>query len=143
MSLKLTLERFCYSQHATFGYIGMPDGQVLATVERPWLDNKPMVSCIPTGYYSCAPKFYNRGGYQAVEVLNVPNRSHILFHIGNYARDSNGCILINSRHGANGDEWCGRDSGTAFVDFMKQVGGEPFSITIKNIEAGHGGFTLN
>ena len=64
------------------------------TVERPWLDNKQNVSCIPTGFYQLvrvdSPKF----GPDTWEVENVTGRSHILIHAGNTAADVIGCIAI-------------------------------------------------
>lgn len=62
------------------------------TIERPWLDNRPNVSCIPVGEYEMvrvdSPKF----GPDTWEVADVPGRSHILFHVANYAHDIEGCI---------------------------------------------------
>lgn len=74
------------------------------TLERPWLDNRPNVSCIPKGTYPLRKK---RGGtyYRSyssperfghpyvVEVAKVPGRSAILFHGGNTIEDIEGCIL--------------------------------------------------
>ena len=91
---KVLLRRFCNSEFGVFGDLILPDGQVLKTVERPWHDNQPSVSCIPAGIYECAPRPYYRGGYKAVEVKDVLNRSHILFHRGNTMRDVRGCIAI-------------------------------------------------
>lgn len=68
------------------------------TIERPWEDNKPYVSCIP-------PKPYEREEYE-VDVLEsspafnykhlwirgVPNRTVIKVHIANRAPELNGCI---------------------------------------------------
>ena len=128
----MNLQRFCYSESGTFGELTLPDGQMVYTVERPWLNNARGESCIPVGKYQCKPRFYNRGNYDAVEVLNVPQRSHILFHIGNRPRDSKGCILINDRLGCLGGEWAGKSSTSAFNEFMRQVQGQPFELTITN-----------
>lgn len=65
----------------------------LYTLELPWRDNHAEESCIPAGKYTCAlinsPKFE-----QAWEVVNVPGRSEILFHVGNSTADTKGCILL-------------------------------------------------
>ncbi len=62
------------------------------TLELPWLDNTKYVSCIPAGTYKCVkrntPKYKDH-----FHVLDVPNRSHILIHHGNYYTDILGCIL--------------------------------------------------
>ena len=134
--ITVKLERFCYSDFGTFGYLYLPNGEQLATVERPWIGNQPRVSCIPIGEYDCEPRRYNKGGYDAVEVLNVPKRTHILLHIGNYVRNSNGCILINSRHGAFNQEWCGSASKKAFRSYMEQVGNIKSKLIVYNKECG-------
>jgi len=130
------LERFCYSDFGTFGNLILPSGEVLATVERPWLHNARSISCIPIGPYRCEPTRFNRGGYNAVEVMHVEDRTHILFHIGNFVRDCNGCILVNQKHGAINGEWCGINSKHSFNHFMGSVGKEPFTLVISNKDGG-------
>jgi hypothetical protein len=65
----------------------------LATLENPWLDNEPYISCIPHGPYECqrvdSPRFGN-----TFKILNVLNRTEILFHWGNFEKDTLGCILL-------------------------------------------------
>ncbi len=135
--MNLILTRFCYADFGTFGEFSLPDGMTLATVERPWLNNTPSQSCIPVGEYLCKPRRYNRGGYDAVEVTDVPGRSYILFHIGNFISNSKGCILVNSY--LQGDSRLGLrgvSSKTAFNSFMEHYGGKEFTLSIQNIQAG-------
>ena len=89
----LLLRRVAATDYATYGVL-IRDGVPFAvTLERPWLDNTPRESCIPAGTYRCqrvdSPKFGD-----TFEVTGVPGRSHILFHKGNVAEDSLGCILV-------------------------------------------------
>jgi hypothetical protein len=128
----LVLERFAYTDMGTFGRMNVA-GITLYTVERPWLDNKPSVSCIPEGIYKCHPRWYNGGGYQAIEVADVPNRSHILFHIGNNMHDSAGCILVNSKLGSLEGIWSGLGSKAAFAHFMQHLNGR-FALQIKQYQ---------
>jgi hypothetical protein len=72
------------------------DGKYQAvTLELPYRDNQRDISCIPVGTYNCqrvqSPRFGN-----TFEVTEVPGRSHILFHAGNYPRDTRGCILLGT-----------------------------------------------
>jgi hypothetical protein len=39
--------------------------------------------------------FFNRGGYNTYEI-RVDGHSRILFHKGNYAKDTEGCVLLGS-----------------------------------------------
>lgn len=86
----------------------MKDGEpFLSTLELPWVDNTPNKSCIPLGRYSCK-KVIDRttsGGMQipvTFEVTDVKGRSGILFHVGNFARDTHGCILLGLGFDASG-----------------------------------------
>ena len=126
----VSVTRFAYTDMGVFGRL-MVDGQLLFTVERPWLKNMPRVSCIPEGTYSCEPRFYNRGRYDAVEVTNVPNRTHILFHKGNTMHDLAGCIAVTSGLGTLKGIWAGLESGPAFDIFMNAWGSTPFVLKIE------------
>lgn len=71
----------------------------LSTLELPWQDNEPNASCIPPGRYYCT-RVKDRtlaGGTiipNTFEVNDVKGRSGILFHVGNFAKDTHGCILL-------------------------------------------------
>ena len=62
------------------------------TLELPWRNNQRNISCIPTGEYDVTPRHSARFGNH-LHVLDVPNRSFILFHVGNWPRNTEGCIL--------------------------------------------------
>lgn len=75
----------------THGTMRLPDGTLLHTLELPWRDNQPNVSCIPEGEYWCAPEQrHNRPSYR---IHDVPGRSGVLIHTGNFLTDTSGCIL--------------------------------------------------
>jgi len=63
------------------------------TLELPWLNNEKQISCIPLGAYECV-KRSSLKYKDHFHILNVPNRSWILIHHGNYFRDTLGCILV-------------------------------------------------
>lgn len=133
MTHDLTLLRVRLTQEAVYGVL-MPTGggaPFAVTLERPWLDNAVRKSCIPEGTYECrrvkSPKFGN-----TFEVTKVPGRSAILFHAGNTADDSLGCILVG--HGF--DPVKGKDgvvsSTKEFGEFLKrQHGSDTFTLTVK------------
>lgn len=76
------------------------------SVELPWRDNKRWVSRIPAGEYALRP-YSSKRFRRVLEVADVPGRSKILLHRGNWAgdksqglmSDSSGCILPVYRHG--------------------------------------------
>lgn len=76
------------------------DGSVVfqaAALELPWLRNLSGLSCIPDGSYTVKKGYSPKFGNGTFQVLNVPGRSHILIHAGNYTRDIEGCILLGER----------------------------------------------
>ena len=107
-------------------------------------------SAIPAGKYQIGLRHY--GGHHAkysrkfpelhramIQVLNVPNFSDILIHIGNTHVDSLGCILVGN-HVTNNKLEMGRlsDSTGAYISMYKKViaafdRGEIVTLTIKNL----------
>ena len=93
----LKLQRVSYSPLGTFGALIREDYTPFAlTLEDPWKNNQVGISCIPIGLYECkrvnSPKF----GI-TFQVLDVPERSHILFHKGNTQENTRGCILVGEQ----------------------------------------------
>lgn len=83
----------------TYGVLHFVGGAPFAvTLERPWEDNARRVSSIPEGSYRCARVNSPRFG-DTFEVTGVEGRSHILFHRGNYVKDTEGCILVGNAFG--------------------------------------------
>ncbi len=122
MSEIVTLERFAYTPYGAFGKLMMPEFECY-TVERPWLDNKPRESCIPEGEYGLKLGMYNRGGYAAYEVMDVPNRSLIKIHVGNTIDDVIGCIAPGKALGYLEKKWSVSSSRKAFKEFMRAMDG--------------------
>lgn len=73
----------------TFGSFIMPWFKAqppLDTIELPWKENQPDISCIPAGIYICKP--YSSARHPDTwEVTNVPGRTAVHFDIANYACD--------------------------------------------------------
>lgn len=125
------IERFCYAEDGTFGVMSVGDITIY-TVERPWLNNQPGISCIPCGDYNCAPRHYHRGNYAAIELKEVPCRTHILIHKGNLPKHVQGCVAVGSYTGCLSGQWAVLNSAGAFNQLMDIVGGKNFKLVIKN-----------
>lgn len=65
------------------------------TLELPWLDNAVQKSCIPAGSYNVVPRTSAKFK-KHFHVLDVPGRSYILFHSGNYHTQILGCVLVGT-----------------------------------------------
>ena len=90
------LTRHAENEYGTFGFltVGKSD-TIFTTLELPDLNNLRNVSCIPKGAYPLEKR--KTGKYKGMyEVLGVEGRSDILFHLGNYKRDTKGCILLGT-----------------------------------------------
>ena len=94
----------------TFGVISTGDWEC-CTAELPWKDNQNRISCIPPGQYTAI--YIKSSSYGACYWLQeVPGRTEILIHSGNFAGDkskgwvahSAGCILLGDRFGVLGDQ---------------------------------------
>jgi len=127
--MKLKLLTFS-NNLCTVGNLYADDELIVCTMERPWLNNKPNVSCIPAGVYNITPVNSPRFGL-TYQVENVIGRTHILFHKGNTINDSLGCIMPVSRYGIIGDKWAGLSSGTAYKKLMAFLDGGDYELTIK------------
>jgi hypothetical protein len=128
---KIDITRLEKSEEGTFGVLRL-DGRVqCVTLEPPERGNRVGVSCIPAGTYTCrrvdSPTFG-----PTFEVADVPGRTAILFHQGNVARDTHGCILLGSRFGRLGPERGVLDSRAAFAEFLDRCADERvFQFTIE------------
>ena len=128
---EVLLERFAHTPMGVFGNLSV-DGFECYTVERPWLDNKPRESCIPEGVYRLELGMYNRGGYPAYEIMNVPDRSLIKMHIANNINDVIGCVGFGDSLGYYENLWSVMNSGKAMARFMDAMYGEDGQIIIKS-----------
>ena len=79
----------------TLTYVVNGTSKTVATLELPWKDNKKEVSCIDSGYYTNVKQFSATGKLgKRLEIPDVPGRTDIRFHAGNYPKDTKGCILV-------------------------------------------------
>lgn len=121
------------SFRGTFGVLIICDLAFCVTLELPHKQNAPFISSIPAGQYLCKKTESHTYG-TIFEVTNVPNRSRILFHAGNFAEDTSGCILIAQHFGKLYGKRAILNSGRTFSKFMlgfKDV--DEFSLTIKEV----------
>ena len=83
----LTLTRLKTDPIATIGSLAYKGSNVCYTLEPTALE-------IPCGTYPVT--FYDspKEGYRVPLLVGVPGRDHIEIHIGNWAKDSLGCILV-------------------------------------------------
>lgn len=67
-----------------------------AALELPYKANQRNISCIPAGTYKVVKGKSPKYGLGTFQIKDVPNRSFILIHAGNYNQDTKGCILLGA-----------------------------------------------
>lgn len=100
-----------YFPEGTNGKLVYQGRLICYTIELPYKNNQPQVSCIPEGEYFIEKRYSKRFGWH-FEILDIPNRSLILFHPANNAlTELRGCIAPVSQLSGPG---CGVQSKKAF-----------------------------
>lgn len=137
--LHLTLNRLQDTGNETIGELRVEgkhelESTVFHTIERPWLDNKPRVSCIPPGTYKFAPHGWEKNSTASKtrvwELLDVPDRTGILIHVGNTSKDVIGCIAVGLSTGfIEGHPAC-LQSKQAIEMLREHIGQDDGTITI-------------
>jgi hypothetical protein len=108
------------------------DLEMMHVLERPWLNNRSNISCIPAGDYIV--KYMARsssGKYRNVyHVQNVEGRYGVLIHAGNTVNHTRGCLIIGKRRGWLGGQRAVLNSRSALGQLVDILGTEPFKLTI-------------
>lgn len=94
-NFKLTIERKLSSDDCTMGYLIADDVVICYTLELPWEDNLNNVSCIPVGTYDGILRYDKKDGWR-IQLNDVPNRSGVQIHMGNYTKQIKGCVLVGT-----------------------------------------------
>ncbi len=99
--MRAELHRFMSDPKQTLGSLTFFNGDepvvLVATLELPWRDNERKVSCIPEGEYKVVRRHSQKYG-DHWHILDVPGRSHILIHHGNFHYQIQGCVLVGAEH---------------------------------------------
>lgn len=119
----------------------MFNGDIIAsTLELEWKYNVEKKSCIPEGLYQCV-RTYDRttnGGLHipvTFEIKDVPSRGGILFHVGNTAKDTQGCILLGLGFGIINKQRAILNSRLGFQMFLEALSGvNDFTLRIRSDE---------
>lgn len=81
-----------YFPNGTNGELIYNCSRICFTIELPWLNNEPSISCIPEGKYELEKRFSEHLGNH-LHLKTVANRSLILIHAANDAvKELRGCI---------------------------------------------------
>ncbi len=110
---------------------GIPRLSVKA-LELPDRNNQRNISRIPSGTYSCILRWSEKYNWH-YHIKNVPNRSLILMHFGNYYTDTRGCILVgNAFRDINSDGYRDVTSSKKTMKRILSLAPSEFELTILN-----------
>lgn len=133
----MIIKRIQQNDSCTIGWFMDGDVRFAFTLEPPDKNNETNKSCIPAATYPCERGpvpihliwMTARYGYQDIfEIKDVPGRSGIYIHIGDFPNQTLGCVLTGGGVGENRLF----DSAVAYDAFYKKMAGiNSFSLTIE------------
>lgn len=89
------LFRSRFSLASTQGVMGIDGMSKFVTLEPPRVSGK----LIPAATYHCVKSMSPRLKYITPEIMNVPGHIGERIHIGNYPKDTEGCVLVGMYNG--------------------------------------------
>ena len=132
--VNLLIIRDTFTEVSTIGNLYLDGEWLCDTLENPYLNNQRNISCIPEGQYKVRLRTARESAtkdYLHLLVQDVPDRSLILFHSGNTAKDTRGCVLV----GIGTEQDFVKNSRLAMDLLMKEIinlGGTNINLIIKN-----------
>lgn len=104
---------------------------IARTLEHSY-DSKPK---LPPGVYKCVRgthKLHDGVPFETFEITGVPGHSGVLFHPGNWNKDSEGCVLLGDAVTTSKQGTMITNSKTVFHEFMSlQTGVDSFTLTVQ------------
>ena len=96
--MKGQLTRVLYYDKCIIGRLDIYDGPLKVfsckTLERPWVENKNKVSCVPAGSYPVVLEYSAHFKRKLNELKLVPGRSEVKIHVANFVTQLEGCIAV-------------------------------------------------
>lgn len=134
--MNLNLRRKLNSEVGIFGQLANDAGDLVAyTLEHAYSDKGFWAPKIPIGVYICKREIHKiedgKGPFETFRITGIPGYdgppNSLLFHKGNYNRDSKGCVLLGSYIYGNALV----QSTQAFEKFMALMDGvDAFRLTV-------------
>lgn len=143
--ITVTITREPSTDDGTFGRLRAEHEDAIFecdTLELPWLHNRRSISCIPLGSFPVDWSHSGKFG-ACYRLRDVPERSGILIHAGNYAGDRTknrradveGCILLGMSRGQIQAQRVISQSRHAIAAFAEFMGEKPFRLNIETGDA--------
>jgi len=88
--------------NSTIGRLIIDGKDVGRTLELPWKNNETGISRIPAGIYQAKIRSDGKLKWR-IELANVADREWVQIHLGNYQRQTEGCILVGTEVAHDGN----------------------------------------
>ena len=131
--MNMSLVNMIYSKEGVFGEVHNDKDQSIAvSLQHAYQqdDGKWLQKLLP-GTYTCKRGMHqleDKPVFETFEITGVEGHTGILFHKGNYNKDSSGCVLLGM---SMGDKMI-LNSAVAFDNFMRlQKGVDSFELIVK------------
>lgn len=133
-NINILIIRENFTDKSTIGQLFLNGEKFCDTLELPFKNNQKNISSIPAGNYDVRLRLARESAtrdYLHLMIKEVPDRSYILFHRGNSAKDTEGCILV----GRGIEQDFVKNSVLAMDLLMQEIiylGGKKIKLIIKN-----------
>ena len=125
---KLVLKRVASNLNGTTSVlVGVGNWPAGVTLE-------PMVTIIPPGIYDVIPYFSPAHQHDCFLIQNVPGHDGVEMHIGNYTRDTKGCILAADSFGLFDEPEMVEDSAHEFNHLWNLYGKTGFLLDVRPLQ---------
>lgn len=138
--MDLILKRVAFRKDGIFSNLLDDQGTILfPTLEHSYLDNSAhYFPKIPDGSFECIRGPHRLEGmtndFETFEITGVIGHTNILFHVGNFNDDSEGCVLVGTSIVKAPYLWTISNSRIAFDKFMDlQNGLDNFQLAVTSI----------
>jgi len=135
--MNITLTRTEKNSAGIFGHFTDENGhQICVTLEHAYDDGHGgWTAKIPSGTYTCQRGQHQlhsmTSPFETFQVMNVPGHDNILIHMGNFDKDSEGCILVGQAIAGSGANEMITSSRVTFAKFMAMQNGlDSFQLTV-------------
>lgn len=129
--MKLTRQQF--RDDGIFSQLKDDGGNIVANTLEHSYNELPK---LPNGTYTCVRGSHRLHGmtqdFQTFEVTGVPGHTGILFHVGNFNSDSDGCLLLGEAIAQSSKGQMITNSKATFYEFMASlVGVDEFELVVE------------
>lgn len=92
----IEIKRVSHNTSSLTGELFVNGSFLSHTLELPWNNNRSFISSIPSGTYDALLR-YDKNDKWRLQLTNVPDRSGVQIHIGNWPSQIEGCVLVGNK----------------------------------------------